>query len=131
MTYDTDITVRTSSAVKHEAQEISDALGLDVETAINMFLRQFIIHHGLPFSVVLEPNDINVGDNYALADIVSMLADKKTLPPQNRDHKLVSSRRYKNMRECHIEADWLLIYQVIDNVLILRLVRTGTHSDLF
>ena len=63
MTYDTDITVRTSSAVKHEVQEISDALGLDVETAINMFLRQLIIHHGLPFSVVLEPNDINVGDN--------------------------------------------------------------------
>ena len=67
----------------------------------------------------------------ALAEIVSMLADKETLPPKNRDHKLVSSRRYKNMRECHIEADWLLIYQIIDNALILRLVRTGTHSDLF
>ena len=67
----------------------------------------------------------------ALADVVSKLADKKTLPPKNRDHKLVSSRRYKNMRECHIEADWLLIYQIINDSLILRLVRTGTHSDLF
>ncbi len=67
----------------------------------------------------------------ALAEVVSILADKKSLPPKNRDHKLVSSRRYKNMRECHIEPDWLLIYQVVDDALILRLVRTGTHSDLF
>ena len=60
MTYDTDITVRTSSAVKHETQEIFDALGLDVGTAVNMFLRQVIIHHGLPFRAALEPNDITL-----------------------------------------------------------------------
>ena len=67
----------------------------------------------------------------AIAEVISMLADKKKLPPKYRDHKLVSSRNYKNMRECHIESDWLMIYQIIDDVLILRLVRTGTHSDLF
>ena len=60
MTYDTDITVRTSSAVKHETQEILDALGLDVGTAINMFLCQVIIHHGLPFRAALEPSDITI-----------------------------------------------------------------------
>ena len=63
MTYDTDITVRTSSEVKHETQEIFEALGLDFDTAINMFLRQVIIHHGLPFRVTLEPDNINVVDD--------------------------------------------------------------------
>jgi len=67
----------------------------------------------------------------SLAEVVSMLAEQKTLPLKNRDHKLVSSRNYKNVRECHIEADWLLIYQIISDALILRLIRTGTHSDLF
>ncbi|MBQ2615416.1 MAG: type II toxin-antitoxin system RelB/DinJ family antitoxin [Synergistaceae bacterium] len=56
MTYDTDITIRTDSAVKHETQEIFDALGIDACTAVNMFLRQVIIHHGLPFRVALEPD---------------------------------------------------------------------------
>ena len=57
MTYDTDITIRTSREVKHETQEIFDALGIDANTAVNMFLRQVIIHHGLPFRAVLVPND--------------------------------------------------------------------------
>ena len=35
------------------------------------------------------------------------------------------------MRECHIEPDWLLVYKVIDDELILRLIRTGSHNDLF
>ena len=56
MTYDTDITVRTDSGVKRETQEIFDALGLDIGAAVNIFLRQVIIHHGLPFRVNLEPN---------------------------------------------------------------------------
>lgn len=38
---------------------------------------------------------------------------------------------YNGMRECHIEPDWLLIYQIVRNELILNLVRTGSHSDLF
>ena len=35
------------------------------------------------------------------------------------------------MRECHIEPDWLLVYQIVNDTLILKLIRTGTHSDLF
>ncbi len=38
---------------------------------------------------------------------------------------------YKNVRECHIQPDWLLIYQVIEDRLVLKLIRTGSHSDLF
>lgn len=56
MTYDADITIRTNSGVKRETQEIFDALGLDIGAAVNIFLRQVIIHHGLPFRVSLEPN---------------------------------------------------------------------------
>ena len=48
-----------------------------------------------------------------------------------RDHALVNSRNYKGMRECHIQPDWLLVYKVIHETLILELIRTGSHSDLF
>ena len=48
-----------------------------------------------------------------------------------RDHALQNSKAYKGMRECHIEPDWLLIYKTEKDMLILKLIRTGTHSDLF
>lgn len=53
------------------------------------------------------------------------------MPEACRDHALVNSREYKGMRECYIQPDWLLVYKVINETLILRLIRTGTHSDLF
>jgi mRNA interferase YafQ len=46
-------------------------------------------------------------------------------------HALTDSRNFKNVRECHIEPDWLLVYQIINERLVLKLMRTGTHSDLF
>ncbi len=64
-----------------------------------------------------------------LQSTIAMLADGHPLPPQYRDHVL--SGNYKNKRECHIEPDWLLIYEINDNDLILLLVRTGSHSELF
>lgn len=63
--------------------------------------------------------------------VVGMLCRQEPLPEKNRDHALTNSRDYKDTRECHIEPDWLLIYQVLDDTLILRLLRTGSHSDLF
>lgn len=70
-------------------------------------------------------------DPKLLEEVVDMLANQVPLPPKYRDHSLIDSRRYKGVRECHIQPDWLLVYQVIEDVLILRLIRTGTHSDLF
>ena len=64
-----------------------------------------------------------------LKTVVELLADGKPLPPANRDHAL--SNNWANHRECHIAPDWLLIYQVKDDVLVLELTRTGSHSDLF
>lgn len=56
----------------------------------------------------------------------SLIAGEK-LDPLHRDHRLIGS--YRGRRECHIEADWLLIYKVEGNEIIFE--RTGTHSDLF
>ena len=64
-----------------------------------------------------------------LKEVVAKLANGETLPPANRDHPL--SGDWANYRECHIAPDWLLIYQIKEDVLILTLTRTGTHADLF
>ena len=64
-----------------------------------------------------------------LQAVVTMLAEGKTLPESYRDHALIGS--YRNARECHIRPDWLLIYSISNEKLILELMRTGSHSDLF
>lgn len=70
-------------------------------------------------------------DPTKLEEVVSILCEEKPLPPKYRDHELTNSRNYKDMRECHIESDWLLVYKVYRDILILKLIRTGSHSDLF
>ena len=64
-----------------------------------------------------------------LTTIIKQLAEGEALPEKNKDHSL--SGDYAGCRECHIVPDWLLIYEVADDELILYLTRTGTHSDLF
>ena len=64
-----------------------------------------------------------------LTEILKKLAGGETLPVKNKDHAL--SGNYAGCRECHIAPDWLLIYEVDGNSLILYLIRTGSHSDLF
>ena len=62
-----------------------------------------------------------------LLQIVERLTKGENLEPKFRDHALESE--YQDCRECHIESDWLLIYVITPNDLIL--IRTGSHSDLF
>lgn len=64
-----------------------------------------------------------------LKEIITKLARGETLPDKNKDHAL--SGKWIGYRECHIQPDWLLVYRIEDNVLVLTLSRTGTHSDLF
>ena len=64
-----------------------------------------------------------------LDSVVETLAMGQPLPEKYKDHILVGN--YKGCRECHITPDWLLIYEISENELILYLTRTGTHSDLF
>lgn len=64
-----------------------------------------------------------------LDEVISLLVEGEELPEKNKDHVL--SGNWKGHRECHIAPDWLLIYKVEDDILVLTVTRTGTHSDLF
>ncbi len=64
-----------------------------------------------------------------LEEVVAALAMGETLPDKNKDHPLTGD--WAGHRECHIQPDWLLVYRVEGDVLVLTLARTGTHSDLF
>ena len=66
-----------------------------------------------------------------LTKVVNELANDKVLDTKYRDHQLLNDARYKGCRECHIEPDWLLVYKKNNNDLILFLLETETHSDLF
>ncbi len=62
-----------------------------------------------------------------IKSIMKLLESGKQLSEKNKDHNLTGN--YVYCRECHIQSDWLLIYQLFDNDIIF--IRTGTHSDLF
>lgn len=64
-----------------------------------------------------------------LNSIVDRLAQGETLPAKHRNHSLTGD--YIGFRECHIQPDWLLIYRTEGEALMLFLMRTGTHADLF
>ncbi len=64
-----------------------------------------------------------------LKEVVCLLADGEKLPERYKDHLLTGN--WFGYRECHIQPNWLLIYRIDDDVLVLTLTRTGTHSDLF
>ncbi len=68
-------------------------------------------------------------DMNKLVNILSLLASGNPFPEQYHDHQLAGNLR--DFRECHIEPDWLLMYQVYKDILILSATATGTHADLF
>jgi len=63
-----------------------------------------------------------------LDEVIRMLATGEPLPTKYKDHPLTGN--WAGHRECHIQPDWLLIYFIHDNKLVLSLTRTGSHSDL-
>ncbi len=64
-----------------------------------------------------------------MKEVVDLLVEGKPLPPKYKDHPLKGN--FIGFRECHVEPDWLLIYKIQNDILILTLVTTGTHSELF
>lgn len=66
-------------------------------------------------------------DMEKLKRVLESLMKGERLEPKYRDHVLVM--QYKGTRECHLEPDWLLIYELAENEIVL--IRTGSHSDLF
>ena len=64
-----------------------------------------------------------------LDEVIGLLVEGEALPEKNKDHALTGN--WNGHRECHITPDWLLIYRVENDILVLTVTRTGTHSDLF
>lgn len=64
-----------------------------------------------------------------LYDVIEKLANGEALDIKYRDHELAG--KYKGTRECHIEPDWLLVYEIKDEILVLILYRLNSHSELF
>lgn len=64
-----------------------------------------------------------------LVDVLSLLANGDPLPAQYKDHSLTGNLH--DFRECHIEPDWLLMYQIYEDILILSATATGSHAYLF
>lgn len=64
-----------------------------------------------------------------LDDVIRSLANQEELDPKYKGHPL--SGNWKSFMECHIRPDWLLIYKIANDELILTLARTGSHSNLF
>lgn len=64
-----------------------------------------------------------------LKDVISTLESKGKLPAVYKPHLLKGN--YKGLWECHIQSDWLLIWEQNETIKLITLYRTGTHSDLF
>ena len=64
-----------------------------------------------------------------LKAVIVKLANGEVLEKKYKDHELAGN--FISCRECHVTPDWLLIYEIHEESLILYLTRTGTHSDLF
>ena len=64
-----------------------------------------------------------------LVEAIEKLANGEPLAEKYHDHGLTGN--YRGCRECHIQPDWLLVYEVLDDILVLMLYRVGSHSELF
>lgn len=63
--------------------------------------------------------------------VLKYIANGKELEPKYKNHKLTNDKKYYNCFECHLEPDWLLVYKIEEDQLILLLFAIGSHSDLF
>ena len=70
-------------------------------------------------------------DESKFLDVINVLANGQELEEKYRNHELTDSKHFKNCYECHIEPDWLLVYKIQDEQLVLLLFATGSHSHLF
>ena len=75
---------------------------------------------------VKQGKDIN-----KLIYVLNFLANGVPLESKYKDHALVNDKYYKDCRECHIEPDWLMVWEQNDTKLTLLFLQTGTHADVF
>lgn len=106
--------IKIDEQLKKQSSQVLEDIGISLSRAINMFLRQEILHDGIPFKIEYPKpsrslkNAIKEGERFS-------------------DHELTGN--YAGHRECHVLPDLLLIYRIYKNILILAFVNTGTHSD--
>ena len=91
---------------------------------------------GKPYSVLafsFGPDEKNyyILDENLFLEVLNSIANGKELAEKYKNHKLINDKTFKECYECHIQPDWLLVYKVQDNELVLLLFATGSHSDLF
>ena len=107
--------IRIDEQLKKQSSQVLEGLGISLSGAINMFLRQLILHDEIPFKIEYPKpsrflkNAIKEGERFC-------------------DYGLTGN--YVGHRKCHVLSSLLLIYRIYKNILILALVNTGTHSDL-
>jgi len=70
-------------------------------------------------------------DENKFLEVLNVIANGGELEEKYRNHKLINDKIFKDCQECHITPDWLLVYKIQDNELVLLLFATGSHSDLF
>ena len=107
--------IKINEQLKKQSSQVLEGLGISLSGAINMFLRQLILHNGISFKIEYPKpshslkNAIKEGERFC-------------------DYGLTGN--YAGHRECHVLPDLLLIYRIYKNILILALVNTRNHSDL-
>lgn len=92
---------------------------------------KYEIHYTTKFKKQYKKISKQNKDLNKLKFIVKSLANGDILEEKYKDHNLVNDKYFEDCRECHIEPDWLLIYKYTGDKLILLLVETGSHSELF
>lgn len=70
-------------------------------------------------------------DESNFLEVLAVIANGGELDEKYRNHKLINDKTFKDCQECHITPDWLLIYKIKNNELVLLLFIVGSHSDLF
>lgn len=70
-------------------------------------------------------------DENKFLEVLDIIANGGELDEKYKNHKLINDRIFKDCYECHITPDWLLVYKIQNEKLILLLFATGSHSDLF
>ena len=107
--------IRIDEQLKEQFSQVLESLGISLSGAINIFLRQLILHDGIPFKIEYPQPSRNL---------------KNAIKEGERFCDYGLTGNYAGHRECHVLPDLLLIYRIYKNILILELVNTRTHSDL-
>ena len=108
--------IKINKQLKKQSSQVLEGLDISLSETINIFLRQLILHNGIPFKIEYPKPSRNL---------------KNAIKEGERFCDYGLTGNYAAHRECHVLSDLLLIYRIYKNILILELVNTGTHSDLF